>query len=128
MKSWLQDNNIEMHFAHNEGKSVVAERFFRTLKNQIYKYMTAILQTIYVDKLDDIVNKHNKIYHSTSKRKPVNVKSSTYFDLNKENNKEDSKIGEHVRVSKYKIIFTKGYVPNQSEKVFVIKEVRNTVL
>ena len=55
-KKWLKDNDIEMYSIHNEGKSVVAERFIRTLKNKIYKYMTAISKNVYIDKLDDIVN------------------------------------------------------------------------
>ena len=57
MKSRLQDNDIEMYSTHNEGKSVVAERFIRTLKNKIYKYTTSISKNVYIDKLDDIVNK-----------------------------------------------------------------------
>ena len=69
-----------MYSTHNEGKSVVAERFIRTLKNKIYKYMTSISKNVYIDKLDDIVNKYNNTYHSTSKIKPVNVKSSTYIN------------------------------------------------
>ena len=56
MKSWLQENDIAMYSPHNEGKSVVAERFIRTLKNKIYKYMTSISKSVYIDKLDDIVN------------------------------------------------------------------------
>ena len=59
---------------HNEGKSVVAERFIRTLKNKIYKYMTRISENVYIDKLHDIVNKYNNTYHSTIKMKPVGVK------------------------------------------------------
>ena len=58
----------------NEGKFVVAERFIRTLKNEIYKYMTSILKNLYIDKLEDIVNKCNNIYHRTTKMKPVDVK------------------------------------------------------
>ena len=58
-KKWLKDNDIEMYSIHNEGKSVVAERFIRTLKNKIYKYMTSISQKVYIDKLDDIVNEYN---------------------------------------------------------------------
>ena len=77
MKSWLEKNDIEMCLTHNEGKSVVAERFIRTLKNKIYKYMTSISENIYVDKLDYIVNKYNNKYHSTIKMKPNDVKSST---------------------------------------------------
>ena len=83
MKSFLQNNDIEIYSTHNEGKSVVTEIFMRTLKNKIYKYMTSVSKNIYIDKLDDIVNKCNTTYHSTVKMKPVNVKSSTYIDSNK---------------------------------------------
>ena len=129
MKSFLQNNNTEIYLAHNEGKSVVAERFIRTLKNKIYKYMTSMSKSVYIDKLDDIVNKHNNTYHRVNKRKPVNVKSSTNIDFNKENNKESPKfkIVDNVRISKYKNIFAKGYILNWTEEVFVIKKVKNTV-
>ena len=63
VKKWLKDNDIEMYSIHNEGKSVVAERFIRTLKNKIYKYMTAISRNVYIDKLDDIVNEYKNTYH-----------------------------------------------------------------
>ena len=76
--------NIEMSLIHNEGKSVVAERFIRTLKTKIYKYMTSISKNVYIDKLDDIVNKYNNTYHSTIKMKPVDVKSNTYIESSKE--------------------------------------------
>ena len=79
-KKWLKDNDTEMHSTHNERKSVVAERFTRTLKTKIYKYMTAISKNIYIDKLDDIVNKYNNTYHTTIKMKPVDVKDNTYID------------------------------------------------
>ena len=59
MKSFLQNNGIEMYSAHNEGKSVIAERFIRTFKNKIYKYMKSVSKNVYIDKLDDIVNKYN---------------------------------------------------------------------
>ena len=118
-----------MYSKHNEGKSVIVERFIRTLKTKIYKYMTSISKNVYIDKLDDIVNKYNNTYHSTIKMKPVDVKSNTYIDSSKEINDKDPKfkIGDIVRISKYKNIFAKGYVPNWSEEVFVIKEVKNTV-
>ena len=129
MKSWLEKNDIEMHSTHNEGKSVIAERFIRTLKNKIYKYMTSISKNVYIDKLDDIVNKYNNTYHSTIKMKPVDVKSNTYIDSSKEINNKDPKFktGDIVKTSKYKNIFEKGYVPNWSEEVFVIKKLKNTV-
>ena len=84
---------------------------------------------MYIDKSDDIVNKYSNTYHRTIKLKPVDVKSSTYIDLRKEINDEDPKfkIGHFVRISKYKNIFAKGYVPNWSEEMFVIKKVKNTV-
>ena len=80
VKKWLKDNDIEMYSIHNEGKSVVAERFIRTLKNKIYKYMTAISKNVYIDKLDDIVNEYNNTYHRTINMKPVDVKDNTYID------------------------------------------------
>ena len=89
MKSWLEKNDIEMYSTHNEGKSVIAERFIRTLKNKIYKYMTSISKNVYIDKLDDIVNKYNNTYHSTIKMKPVDVKSKTYIDSSKKINDKD---------------------------------------
>ena len=83
MKSWLEKNAIEMRSTHNEAKSVVAERFIRTLKNKIYKYMTSISKNECIDKLDDIVHKYNNTYHSTIKLKPVDVKSNTYINSSK---------------------------------------------
>ena len=75
-----------MYSAQNEGKSVAAERFIRTLKNKIYKYMTAISKTVHIDKLDDIVKKYNNTYHTSIKMKPVDVKNNTYIDFKKEVN------------------------------------------
>ena len=67
VKSFLHNNNIEMYSTHNEGKSVVAERFIRTLKNRTYKYMTSISKNVYIDKLDYMVNKYKNTYHRTIK-------------------------------------------------------------
>ena len=115
-----------MYSTYNERKSVVAKRFIRTLKNKIYKYMTSISKNVCIDKLDDIVNKHNNTYHSTIKMKPVDVKSSTYIEASKEVNQKDPKfkIGDTVRISKYKNIFAKGCVPNWSEEAFAMKKVK----
>ena len=79
--------------------------------------------------LDNIVYKYNNIYPSTIKMKPLDVKSSTYIDFDKKNNKEDPKfkVGDHVAISKYKNIFAKGYVPNWFEESVVIIKVENTV-
>ena len=128
-KKWLNDNDIEMYSIHNEGKSVVVERFIGTLKTKICKYMTSGSKNVYIDKLDDILGKYNNTYHRTIKIKPVNVKDNTYNDFNKEVNDKDPKfkVSDHVRISKYKNIFAKGYTPNWSEEVVVINRVKNTV-
>ena len=99
----------------------------RTLKN---KYFTSVSKNIYIDKLDDIVDQYNNTYHSTIKMKPVDVNSNTYIDSGKEiiNNKDPNfKVGDNVRITKYKNIFAKGYTPNWSEEVFLIKKVKNSV-
>ena len=129
-KKWLQDDDIVMYSTHNERKSVVAERFIRTVKNKIYKYMTSKSKNVYIDKLDDIVNEYNNAYHTTIKMKPIDVKGNTYINTDKEANDRDPKfkVADHVRISKYKNIFAKGYMPNWFEEVFVIKEVKNIVL
>ena len=128
-KKWLRDNDIVMYSTHNEGKSVVAERFIRTLKSKIYKYMTSISKNVYIHKLDDIVDEYNNTYHTTIKMKPIGVKDNTYINADKEINNKDPKfkVGDRVRISKYKNIFAKVYTPNWSEEAFVIKEVKNTV-
>ena len=72
---WLEKYDTEMYSTHNEGNSVVAGRFIRTVKNKIHKYMTSISKYIHINKLDDIVTKYNKTYHSTIKIKPVDEKS-----------------------------------------------------
>ena len=115
-----------MYSTHNEGKSVVAERFIRTIKNKVYKYMTSISKNVYIDKLDGIVHKYNNKKHIRIKLKPFDVKDNTYIDFGKEVNDNDPKfkVGDHVRISKYKNIFAKGYTPNWSEKLFVIKEIK----
>ena len=113
-KKWLKDNSIEMYSTHNEGKSVVAERFIRTLKNKIYKHMTIVSKNVYFDVLDDIVDKYNNTYQKTIKMKPINVKSDSFAEYNGESNEKDPKfkVGDHVRISKYKNVFAKGYAPN----------------
>ena len=80
-KKWLKDNDIEMYSTNNEGKSVIAERFIRTLKNKIYKYMTSISKNVYTDKLDDTVNEYNNTYHRTMKMNSADVKDNTYIDF-----------------------------------------------
>ena len=101
-KKCLRDNGIVMYSTHNEGKSVIAEGFIRTLKGKIYKYMTSISKNVYIDKLNDIVDEYNNIYHTTIKLKPIDVKDNTYIN-------------------------TSWSTTNWSEEVFIIKKVKNTI-
>ena len=128
-KKWLKDNDIEMRSIHNEEKSVVAERFIRTIKTKIDKYMTSVSKKVYINKLDDIMGEYNNTYHKTIKMKTIDVKDNTYLDSKKEVNDKDPKfkVGYHIRISKYKNIFAKGYTPNWSEEIFVISKIKNTV-
>ena len=122
-KKWLQDNDIVMSSTNNKGKSAVAERFIRTIKNKICKYITSISKNIYIDKLDDIVKKYNNTYHTSIKMKPVDVKDDTYIGFKKEVNDKNPKfkVGDHVNN------FAKGYMPDWSEEIFIIKKGKNTV-
>ena len=129
LKSGCKKNDIAMYSIHNEGKSVVPERLIRTLKNKIYKYMASISKNVYIDKLGNIVDEYNNTYHRTIKMKPIDVKNNTYINIDKEVNDDDPKfkVGDHIRISKYKNVFAKGYAANWSEEIFVIKEIKNTV-
>ena len=128
MKSFLQ-NNIGIDSVCNEGKSVAAERFIRTLRIKFINTWLQYQKNVYIDKLDHKVDKYNNSYHKTSKMKPFDVNWSMHTDFIKENNKEGPKlkVGAHLRISKYKSIFAKGYVSIWSDKVFMIKKVTNTV-
>ena len=99
-----------MYSTYNEGKSVVAERFIRTLKNKLYKHMTAIGKNVYYDVLDDVVNEYNNTKHSTIKMKPRDVKDNNKRVYIDENNRKSARynIGDRVRKSKFKNIFAKG--------------------
>ena len=125
-KKWLQDNDIVMYSTNNKGKSVFVERFIRTIKNKTYKYMTSISKNVYIDKLNDVVKEYNNIFHTSIKMKPTDAKDNTYIDVKKEiNNKNPKfKVDDHVRISKYKNIFVKEYMPNWSEKIFIIKKIK----
>ena len=119
MKSWLQDNDTEMYSTHNKGKSVIAERFIRTLKNKLYKYMTPISKIAYIYKLYDTVNEYNDIFHRTINMKPIDEKLSTCIDFGVETNDNDPKfeVGDHVGMSKYINIFAKDYTQFRLKKI-----------
>ena len=125
-KIFLKDNDISVYSTHNEGKSVIFERFIKTLKNKIYKHMTTVVKNVYFDDLDDIVDKYNNTYHSLIKMKPKDVTDSSFVKYSEESNEKDPKFktGNHVRISKYKNIFAKGYTPNWSEEIFVVKKIK----
>ena len=91
--------------------------------------MISVSKNVYISKLDDTVDDYNNTYHRTIKMTPVDVKYNTYIDFEKEFNDKDPKfkVEDHVRISKYKNIFAKGYMPNWSEEVFVISKIKNTV-
>ena len=105
------------------------KRFIRTLKNKTYKHMTAISKNVYVDVFDDIVNKYNDTVHRTIKMKSIDVTDDSFAEYIEQSNKEDPKfkVGDHVRISKYKNIFAKRYTSNWSEEVFVIDKINDTV-
>ena len=125
-KKCLKDNDIVMYSANNEGKSVIAERFLRTLKNKIYEYMTSLSKNVYIDRLDDIVKEYNNTYHKSIKMKPVNVKDNTYIDFKNEVNDKNlkSKVGDHVTISEYNDIFAKGYMLNWLEKHLLLRKLK----
>ena len=128
-KKWLSDNDIIMNLTYNEGKSVVAERFIRTLTNKLYKHMTATGKNVYYDVLDDVVSKYNNTKHNTIKMKPRDVKNDNKRVYIDEHNEKDSrfKVSDRVRISKFKNIFAKGYTPNWSKEIFIVNKINATV-
>ena len=124
-KKWLSSNDIIMYSTFNEGKSVVAERFIRTLKNKLYKHMTATGKNVYYD---DIVNEYNNTKHNTIKMKPIDVGDNKRVYIDEHNEKYSRfKVGDGVRISKFKNIFAKGYTPNWSTEILIINKISDTV-
>ena len=118
-----------MYSKYNDGKSVVPERFIRTLKNKTFQHMTAVSKNVYFDVLDDIVDKYNNRVHRTIKMKPIDVISDSYAEYIEDSNITNPKfkVGDHVRASKYKNIFSKWYTQNWLDEVFVVTKIKNTV-
>ena len=116
-------------YSYNEGKSVVSERFIWTLKNKIFKQTAAVSKHVQLDVLDDIVNKYNNTVHRTKKMKPIDVTSDSCTEYNEDSNQKDPKfkIGDSVRISKYKNIFAKEYNQNWSEEAFIITKIKGAV-
>ena len=128
-KRWLSNYDIIMYSTFNEGKSVVVERFIRTLKNKLYKHMTAINKNVYYNVLDDVVNEYNNIKHNTIKMKAKDVKNDNNRVYIDEYNEKSARfnVNGRVRISKFKDIFAKGYTPNWSKEIFVINKINDTV-
>ena len=127
-EKWLLDNDIIMYSTYNEGKSVVAERFIRTLKNKLYKHMASTGKNVYYDALD-VVNKYNNTKHSTIKMLSIDVRNNNKRVYVDEHNEKDSrfKVGDRVRISRHKNIFAKEYAPNWSKEIFIVDKVNDTV-
>ena len=117
-----------MYSTCNEGKSVVAERFIRTLKNKLYKHMTPTVKNVYYDVLDDVVNEYNNTKHNTIKMKPEDVGDNKRMYIDEHNEKDSRfKVGDRVRISKFKNIFAKGYTPIWSTEIFIVNKINDTV-
>ena len=109
-----------MYSTYNEEKSVIAKRFIGTLKSKIYKHMKAASKNVYFDVLNDIVDKLNNTYYRTIRMKPIDVKSDYFAGCSVECNEKcpKFKVGDHVRISKCRTNFAKGYAPNLSGEVW----------
>ena len=117
-----------MYSTYNEGKSVVAERFIKTLKNKLYKHMTATGKNEYHDVLDGAVNEYNNTKHSTIKMKAKDVGDNKRVYIDGHNEKDSRfKVGDRVRISKFKNIFAKGYTPNWSTQIFIVNKINDIV-
>ena len=120
-KRFLKINNIEVYSTYNEGKSVVAERFNRTLKSKIFKHMKAVLKNVYFDVLDDIINKYNSTIHRTIKMKPIDFTSDSYAEYNEDSNEKDPKfkVSNRVKYENTKTFLLKD-TPKVGQKKFLL--------
>ena len=118
-----------MYSICNEGKSAVAERFIRAVKDKIFKHMAAVSKNVYFDALDDIVNKYNNTVHKTIRIKRIDVTSDSYAEYNEDFNvtKPKFKVGDHVKISKYKNFFAKACTQSWSEDIFAVSKIKDTV-
>ena len=118
-----------MYSTYNQRKSVDAEKSIRTLRSKIFQHLTDFSGNKYINALDDIANKYNNTVHRKMKMKPVDVTSDSYAEYNEDFNEKDPKfkVGDYVRISKYKIIFAKGYTQNWSEEFFVVSKIKKII-
>ena len=117
-------------FTRNKERIETFMATVRTLKRNIFKHMTAVSENVYFDVLDDFVDKYNNTVNRSVRMKPIDVTSDSYAEYNEDSNEKypKFKVGDHVRISKYKNIFAKGYTQNWSEKVFFVTKIENTVV
>ena len=125
-----------MYSTYNEGKSAVAERFIKTLKNKIYKHMTAVSKNVYFDVLNDIIDKYNNTFHRTIGMKPINVESNSYAKYNVDSDEKDPKfiVGDYVFILYFSCWYFKfcykknlGYLKTEVDKLDIDKLVRALV-
>ena len=135
MDKWLEDNYIHRYSTFNEGKAVVIERFNRTLKEIMWKYFTTNNTNKYIDSLDDMVSTYNNTLHRSIKMTPSEasqienediVRSNLYGGIKERTKKTKFKVGDHVRIPRYKRLFEKGYTPNWTKEIFQIDKIQNT--
>ena len=120
---------IEMYSTYIEGNSVVVEKFIRTLKNKIFRHMTAISKNVYFDVLDDIVNKYNNTVHKTIKMKPIDVRNDSYAEYNENSNKKGPKfkVDDCVRIQNTKTFLLKDILQIGQKRFLVLIKIKNTV-
>ena len=127
MSEWLENNDIFIFLTYNEGKSVITERFIKTLKAKIYKKTTANDSKTYLSYLNKMIDQYNNTYHHSINKKPINADYSALTEPNETNSKVPKfKVNDEVRIAKYKNIFIKGYTENWSREIFIIDSVLKT--
>ena len=136
MKDLLQKHNITLYSTENEEKSSVCERWNRTIKTKMWKQFTVQGNTVYLDILPKILKQYNNTKHSSIKMTPIEAskkknESTVYFnlygDMEKLSSKPKFKVGDKVRISKYKTkVFDKGYTPNWTEEIFLVDKIQST--
>ena len=127
MSEWLENNDIFIFLTYNEGKSVITERFVKTLKAKIYKKTTANDSKTYLSYLNKMIDQYNNTYHHSINKRPINADYSALTEPNETNSKVPKfKVNDEVRIAKYKNIFIKGYTENWSREIFIIDSVLKT--
>lgn len=134
-KKFLKDNNIELYHVYNEGKANVIERFNRTLGEMIQKHMTTNQTSKYINVLQKLLDEYNNKYHSSIKMTPFEasdpenvstVRNNLYSNIKPIKPKKSFKVGDRVRITKYKTQFEKGYKPKWTNEIFTVEEINNT--